>query len=398
MHLKEEKNKHWTKILICVIIILLCGLSLGDTNCSFSSDDDDDDHYVSVPDRPDGPDDGRVGDTITFTTEGSICYDGDDVDYRFDFGDGDISDWSSKGKATHEYDDAGTYRVSAQARCEVNKNTSSWSKSHVIEIESRGISFNSIWKDSNDTIWIAGDKGQVIKNQRDTQEKIGKENLYGIWGDSNTNLLCCGAKGSLLSYNGKKWKKYNLNIKEKLYSIDGKQGKIFIVGDKGTILAKDGNLWLQQKKITQNCLYSVWVCSENSVFVSGAKGLILYYDGYTWRKMTVDTLENIYSIWGTSYTNVWAVGSNGLILNFNGNEWKQIKHNYKANFKTVKGNSAFEIYIGGSKGTLLSIINKQIKKIDLPDSNNIKNILTSPTERNIYIVGQKKLLKKIPVE
>ena len=114
--------------------------------------------------------------------------------------------------------------------------------------------------------------------------------------------------------------------------------------------------------------------------------------------MPLATQKNIYSIWGTSYTNVWAVGSNGLILNFNGSEWKYVKHTYKTDFKSVRGNSAFEVYIGGTKGILLSIRNNHIKKIDLPDSDNIKNILTLPTERNIYVVGQKKLLKKIPVK
>jgi len=91
-----------------------------------------------VPSTPGGPSFAQINDTCSFVTS-TIDPDGDDISYRFYWGDGHISDWSnfvpnekavtmSKSWAT-----AGTYSVKAQAK-DKHGATSDWSSGHQITI------------------------------------------------------------------------------------------------------------------------------------------------------------------------------------------------------------------------------------------------------------------------
>jgi len=85
-------------------------------------------HTVSTPSTPSGPSSGETGQTLNYTTGGSTDSLGHSVQYRFDWGDGSYSTWSSSVSASHSWSSAATYCVKAQARCSVDTSvTSSWS-------------------------------------------------------------------------------------------------------------------------------------------------------------------------------------------------------------------------------------------------------------------------------
>jgi len=52
-------------------------------------------HTVSAPNTPSGPSSGQAGESLTFSTGGSTCSQGHSVQYRFDWGNGNYSSWSS---------------------------------------------------------------------------------------------------------------------------------------------------------------------------------------------------------------------------------------------------------------------------------------------------------------
>ena len=85
-----------------------------------------------------GPDSAQVNESVTFTASATDP-DGDNVAIRFDWDDGNTSDWSSyvsSGQSvsmSHTYTTAGTYYVKAQAK-DVNGATSGWSSAHKIVI------------------------------------------------------------------------------------------------------------------------------------------------------------------------------------------------------------------------------------------------------------------------
>jgi len=90
---------------------------------------------VGIPTAPSGPSPGIVNTGYTYSTGGSTCSNGHSVQYRFDWGDGTYSAWSSSTSASHSWPSAGTYGVKAQARCEINtESVSAWSGSYQVVI------------------------------------------------------------------------------------------------------------------------------------------------------------------------------------------------------------------------------------------------------------------------
>lgn len=85
---------------------------------------------INAPNKPTGLDSGLVNDVLVFFTGGSISNLGHSVQYRFDWGNGDFSDWSSSTSASYFWSVAGTYYVKAQAHCALHPEIESvWSPS-----------------------------------------------------------------------------------------------------------------------------------------------------------------------------------------------------------------------------------------------------------------------------
>ncbi|NPV13383.1 beta-propeller fold lactonase family protein [candidate division WOR-3 bacterium] len=93
----------------------------------------------NTPATPSGPATGEVGVSYDFVSS-STDPDGDSVSIRFDWGDGNISNWSSyvasgaNVTASHSYLSVGTYNVKAQAK-DIHGDTSAWSGGHQITIQ-----------------------------------------------------------------------------------------------------------------------------------------------------------------------------------------------------------------------------------------------------------------------
>ena len=84
------------------------------------------------PTVPSGPSSGYPNTGYDFTTSATDP-DGDSLDYRFDWGDGDISNWGGAFSRAHYWSSTGAYCVKAQAR-DPNGATSSWSDCKDINI------------------------------------------------------------------------------------------------------------------------------------------------------------------------------------------------------------------------------------------------------------------------
>jgi hypothetical protein len=82
-------------------------------------------HQPNIPAVPSGPSSGFPNTGYDFTTSASDP-DGDLLDYRFDWGDGDISDWGGAFARTHAWSSTGNFCIKAQAR-DTNGATSNWS-------------------------------------------------------------------------------------------------------------------------------------------------------------------------------------------------------------------------------------------------------------------------------
>lgn len=92
-------------------------------------------HSVSTPPAPEGPRTGQTGQTLTFTASILACSQGHPVAYRFDWGDGSYSAWSSFSGQPKSYQRAGAFQVRYQARCSVETSiVSEWSQALIVTI------------------------------------------------------------------------------------------------------------------------------------------------------------------------------------------------------------------------------------------------------------------------
>jgi lysophospholipase L1-like esterase len=92
------------------------------------------DENVTTPAKPTGPIRGQKNSNLIFTTGGAISNFGHEVEYQFDWGDGDLSNWGSS-EASHSYLNNGNFQVKARARCKTHSNViSDWSDSLVVVI------------------------------------------------------------------------------------------------------------------------------------------------------------------------------------------------------------------------------------------------------------------------
>ena len=93
------------------------------------------DESVSIPDVPVGPSTGIMGQSLAFGTENSVSNLGHAVEYQFDWGDGNLSDWSD-GSDNYTYMKVGLYEVKARARCQEHVEIlSGWSQGHEVTID-----------------------------------------------------------------------------------------------------------------------------------------------------------------------------------------------------------------------------------------------------------------------
>ncbi len=95
-------------------------------------------HTLSTPNKPGGPSSGTINTSYSFSTGGSTCSLGHNVQYRFYWGNGLYSSWSSSTSASKAWSNPGTYQVQAQARCATDNNiVSSWSSKKEVTISKK---------------------------------------------------------------------------------------------------------------------------------------------------------------------------------------------------------------------------------------------------------------------
>ncbi len=91
---------------------------------------------VSIPSTPTGSATGETGESLLFSATGAVSSQGHAVEYQFSWGDGgDNSVFMNGTDAAHSWVAAGTYDVTARARCIVHPGTmSAWSAAFTVTI------------------------------------------------------------------------------------------------------------------------------------------------------------------------------------------------------------------------------------------------------------------------
>ncbi len=90
---------------------------------------------ISKPNTPSGLSSRDCGESGSYSAGGASSNLGHSLQYRFDWGDGSYSSWSSSTSASHSWSSSGTKYVKVQARCATHTSVvSSWSNSTTVTI------------------------------------------------------------------------------------------------------------------------------------------------------------------------------------------------------------------------------------------------------------------------
>ena len=134
-------------------------------------------HAITTPSVVNGTASGETGELLVFEASGAECSLGHRVEYRFDWGDGSFSRWSSSGTAAHTYWSERVlkgYTVRAQARCADDHSIiSDWSPGHEVRI---GVDLPSEGSAPSDGTGVAGDSAETLGDS--TPGRVGFAGLF----------------------------------------------------------------------------------------------------------------------------------------------------------------------------------------------------------------------------
>ena len=130
----------------------------------------------------------------------------------------------------------------------------------------------------------------------------------------------------------------------------------WIVGDKGTILYKVGDYWVNYNKITNEDLYSVFMLDRNKGWAVGSKGTILSFNGERWENQPCPTNRKLLSVYFNDSENGIAVGENGTVLFYENDKWIMANKQIRGNLYTASGRGDSFIVGGGLECVNIPVI------------------------------------------
>lgn len=283
-------------------------------------------HTVSVPTSPSGPSDGKTYWTYTFTTGGSACSHGHEVQYQINWGDGTYSGWWKKSEISHSWDVPGTYSLKARARCAVDSGVvSGWS-------EVSTISILSDWSPLNRITWSAGTSINpcIFTDSGGTVYLFWQDNTSGhfdLYHKKSTDKGDCWGNTVRLSYTARTScdPEAVLDPEDNIHLF---WGEYYLDGNSEIVHKKSSDLGITWSKVDRLVwtsglsLYPSVVCDSSGLIhlvweerIGGA-GEILYKKsadgGSTWSastrltyspgeagspSLTVDTSDNLHLVW-----------------------------------------------------------------------------------------------------
>jgi len=133
-----------------------------------------------TPDTPEGPTAAMVGESLTYSTDPVTDDDGDDVQYKFSWGDGSDSGWiSNPSGVSHTYTTKGTFSVKVKARDVPYHAESGWSGTLGVTIDN-----NEPVTPAAPTGPVSGQEDKTYTYKATTTDPDGHQILYKFdWGD-----------------------------------------------------------------------------------------------------------------------------------------------------------------------------------------------------------------------
>lgn len=131
-----------------------------------------------------------------------------------------------------------------------------------------------------------------------------------IWGESEETIWLAGARGTLLRSDGATFERIETGTSQDLNGLHGG----WVVGGAGTALRWDGAAWSETPTPTTADLWDVWSTAPDQATAVSAAGEVLRWDGAAW-SITHTVGVTLRGVWED-----WVVGD-GVALQWDGVAW-----------------------------------------------------------------------------
>ena len=236
------------------------------------------------------------------------------------------------------------------------------------------------------------DDTMLIKGSEGWQEQSSgvKNNLYDLWGDGWTNAYGVGTDGVVVHFNGYSWQIQQSPAEGTLRSIDGADGVIWAVGDKGEVVRFTDSKWEKVEYYKVKNLTGVWASAATNVIAVG-EYTIDVWDGGQWAAMPGSTAHKFNGVWGVNSQNVWAVADLGKIVRFKEGAWINQVSPTGHTLRDVWGTGPTDVWAVGDSGTILHYDGAEWTVVESGVTNTL-NAVFGFGESDVYVVGNKGVL------
>lgn len=195
--------------------------------------------------------------------------------------------------------------------------------------------------------------------------------FLSVWGPSADLVYAVGGQqgagglsvGAMLRREGGSWTAASLPADTaKLNWIHGVGDTRVIVGERGTILMRDGDddatAWTSHGCGTVLALWGVWVFAADDAWTVGGDGfmrppVMCHYDGVAWTEVELPTLsvdsKGLFKLFSPAPGELWAVGDAGLLLHAVDGVWSQVEVDTVADLISLWGTGPDELLIAGGR-------------------------------------------------
>uniref|UniRef100_A0A7V0Z5N3 PKD domain-containing protein n=1 Tax=candidate division WOR-3 bacterium TaxID=2052148 RepID=A0A7V0Z5N3_UNCW3 len=266
-----SKVKSIFVVIICITILCLC--------CKSNKSPD-------IPAIPIGPDSGDVDNHTFFSF--TIDPDGDSISIKFDWGDGEESNWSpfvgsgDTVSMAHFYEKIGSYEIRAKAK-DIHNSESDWSEPHLFIIGS-AFSWSKEYGGSGDEFGYG-----LQKSPDNSYVVVGSTNSYGA-GGNDVYLIKIDTLGNSV------WEKtYGGSGDDAGYSVKcTSDGGYIIAGTTKSFGDEDGDIYLLKIDNSGNLLWQK-VYGDSSV--EYGYDLAITENGYVITGMTGSSGAGLGDVW-----------------------------------------------------------------------------------------------------
>jgi|GEM_PF-4156971 len=188
----------------------------------------------------------------------------------------------------------------------------------------------NLWGSYDARVFATAQDGIILEQTGPTSFKynlvdLDKRDFYSVHGNKEKQVWAVGEQSVIAHFDGQTWKKENIANYNKVIDLNDvyalSENVVISVGEMGTVLMRDNDTW---KDISKNLLGDQetrrlqGVCAKGSrIFIIGEKGTLLMWDAELnqLKDLSLRVGYSINEIWcdrTTSY--VWAVADQGHVI------------------------------------------------------------------------------------